>query len=99
MLLGRKGADIVDAVDLALTCSHFRLLPHPRRVETIAPINRINDSVLEAARTRWRTLRTDSAPGPIALLAGGNSAHHQLDPATAAETPGALGKDVAALSR
>jgi mitochondrial fission protein ELM1 len=94
VLLGRKGADIVDAIDLAVTCSHFRLLPHPRRLETIAPINGISDSVLDAARSRWQQLRPGTEPGPIVLLAGGNSAHHQLDPAAALR----LGRDVVELA-
>jgi mitochondrial fission protein ELM1 len=94
VLLGRKGADIVDGIDLAVTCSHFRLLPHPRRLETIAPINGISDSVLDAARSRWKQLRPGTAPGPIVLLAGGSSAHHQLTPAAARQ----LGRDVVALA-
>ena len=35
--LGRKGGDVADRFDLAVTCAHFRLPPHPRRVETLVP--------------------------------------------------------------
>ena len=38
--LGRKGADTPEGFDLAVTCAHFQLLPHPRRMETVAPIER-----------------------------------------------------------
>jgi mitochondrial fission protein ELM1 len=92
--IGRRGADIVEPIDLAVTCRHFRNLPHRRRHETVVPINRITETALESARIRFCDLQGERAPGPIGLLVGGDSAHHRLDPSTARR----LGEDVARLA-
>ena len=81
--LGRKGGEVADHFDLTVVCSHFRQFAHPRRMETIAPLNPLDGAALKAAAERWQGL-FDDAPRPhIALVVGGNSALHQLDAATA----------------
>jgi uncharacterized protein len=93
--LGRKGVDRADDFDLSVTCSHFAMPPHPRRVETRAPLTAIDDARLRAARERWRGL-FGSGPGPhVGLIVGGTSALHRLD----AETAARLGREVAAFVR
>ena len=93
--IGRRGGDVVEPVDLAVTCRHFRLLPHRRRHETVVPINRITDAALADARGRFfEDLQADASAEPIGLLVGGDSAHHRLDPRTARR----LGEDVARLA-
>ena len=92
--LGRRGGDIVDGLDLAVTCAHFRLFPHRRRMETQAPICGITDDVLTEARSQWPDLRGDGAVGPVVVLVGGSSAHHELDTDTARR----LGEDVVRLA-
>ncbi len=81
--LGRKGGEIVDGFDLVVSCTHFRLPIHPRRMETVLPLNAVNAAVLKGATRDWPSL-FDGAPNPhVALIVGGDSAMHQLDAATA----------------
>jgi len=90
--IGRRAGDVVEPVDLAVTCRHFRLLPHRRRHETVLPINRITEAALEEARGRFfQELDCAADREPVGLLVGGDSAHHRLDPRTATR----LGEDVA----
>ena len=93
--LGRKGADRADDFDLSVTCSHFAMPPHPRRIETRAPLTAINDRKLQAASERWCDL-FGSEPRPhVALIVGGTSALHRLD----AETATRMGREVASFAR
>jgi hypothetical protein len=94
--LGRKGADRADDFDLTVTCAHYGLPPHPRRVETLAPLAAITDQRVQASAERWRDL-FGAAPRPhIALLVGGTSALHGLDAATAARMASEVSACVAA---
>ncbi|MGI9591412.1 MAG: ELM1/GtrOC1 family putative glycosyltransferase [Myxococcota bacterium] len=93
--IGRKAAHLADAVDLAVSCAHFRHLPHPRRCETLAPINRIDDARLADAARRWRAeLVPEGSPGFVGVLVGGPSATHDVDPETAAR----IGRDAVAFA-
>ena len=88
--LGRKGADCPDDFDLSVTCSHFAMPPHPRRIETCVPLTAIDARALQAVRERWRDA-FGSAPRPhVALMVGGTSALHRLDATTAAR----IGREV-----
>jgi mitochondrial fission protein ELM1 len=81
--LGRKGGEIVDGFDLVVTCAHFRLPIHPRRIETVLPLNGVTPTALADAAREWQSL-FDGAPAPhVALIVGGDSAMHRLDAATA----------------
>jgi uncharacterized protein len=78
VMLGRKGGDHADLFDLAVTPRYCRLYPHPRRLETAAPLHRVSPSRLDEARERWA--RFADLPSPrIALLAGGTSGQYRLD--------------------
>jgi mitochondrial fission protein ELM1 len=80
--LGRKGGERPEDFDLVIGCCHFRQTLHPRRLETVVPINAVTDERLAAAAERWRGI-FDTAPRPhVALLVGGTSALHEIDPAT-----------------
>lgn len=92
--VGRRGGNLIDGLDLAVTCTHFRLFPHHRRLETLTPICGITDDRLEEARRRNPELRGDAAEGPVVVVAGGSSAHHAFD----AETARRLGEDVVRLA-
>lgn len=50
--LGRRGGETVDAFDLVVACSHFRLPLHPRRMEITAPLNAVTPERLAAAAER-----------------------------------------------
>jgi hypothetical protein len=92
--IGRKGGDIVERVDLSVTCPHFRLLPHRRRIETAAPINALGDAALREAAQRWLELRPDPERGFVGLLVGGSSAQHALD----ADTVLTIAREVSAFA-
>jgi hypothetical protein len=81
--LGRKGGEVVDDFDAVITCAHFRLPLHPRRIETTVPLNDVTPERLAAAAARWRGLCGDAPRPHVALLVGGTSALHCLDADTA----------------
>jgi mitochondrial fission protein ELM1 len=93
--MGRKGGEVADDFDLTLACSHFRQFAHPRRMQTIAPLNPLDTSALEAAAKHWSGLFGDAPHPRIALIVGGSSALHRLDEATAR----ILGQEVAAFAK
>lgn len=93
--LGRKGGHVADHFDLVVTCKHFHLPPHPRRIETIAPLNPVIRDRLSQVAERWLNL-FGQAPRPhIVLLVGGHSPLCRLDPETARR----LGEDVSAFAQ
>lgn len=93
--MGRKGGEVADDFDLTLACAHFRQFAHPRRLQTIAPLNPLDDATLEAAAERWSGLFGDAPHPRIALIVGGSSALHRLDGSTART----LGQEVAAFAK
>lgn len=103
--LGRKGGEIADDFDLVVGCAHFRQFAHPRRMETVAPLNPLDRKTLDLAARRWQGLFGDAPRPHIALIVGGASALHQLDVATARRMgeevrgfAGSLGGSVAAVT-
>jgi len=81
--LGRKGGRVADLFDLVVSCTYFRLPPHPRRIEITAPITQITAAQLEQAAERWQAAFAKAPHPRIALLVGGDSPLHCLDAATA----------------
>ncbi len=81
--LGRKGANVAEPFDLAVTCAHFQLPTHPRRLETLLPLTQVTPERLNEAAQRWGGLFGDGPRPWIALLVGGTTAHHRLSPDTA----------------
>ncbi len=80
VLLGRIGSRPVAPTDISVVCEHFRLPPHPRRIETGAPVTQVNPERLETAAATWRD-QVEAAPRPwIMLLVGGATARHELTP-------------------
>jgi hypothetical protein len=94
VLLGRRAGEHAEWFDLSVTCAHFRLPAHPRRIETIAPLNVVTDERLAAAASRWAGLFGDAPRPHVALLVGGSTARYRLDAATAER----IGRDVAAFA-
>ena len=90
VVLGRKGGRPVYPTDVSVVCAHFRLPPHPRRIETLAPLTHVRPERLRQGAEHWRRLVQD-APHPwIMLLVGGPTARYQLDPGIARK----MGEDV-----
>ena len=95
VLLGRIGSRPVAPTDISVVCEHFRLPPHPRRIETGAPVTQVNPERLETAADTWRD-QVEAAPRPwIMLLVGGATARHELTPDQADR----LGADVRAFAK
>jgi mitochondrial fission protein ELM1 len=93
--LGRKGADAAELFDLAVTPAYCRLFPHPRRIETYAPLHSVSSERLADAADRWGGA-LGVLPSPrIAVLVGGTSGQYRLDARTARR----LGEDVARMAR
>jgi len=90
--LGRKGANPAEAFDLAVTPVYARLFPHPRRIETLAPLTRIRPAALAEAASEWKTLFAGHPSPRFALLIGGASQRHVFD----AQVADRLARDVAA---
>ncbi len=89
--LGRKGGETADQFDLVVSCSHFRQPYHPRRMETLVPLNNLGPAELRAAADHWRGLFADAPAPHLALVVGGPSALHRLGPASALR----IGREVA----
>ena len=81
--LGRKGGRIAEVYDAVIACGYFRLPPHPRRIETTAPLNRVSAESLERAAAEWPDLFEGAAAPRVALLMGGSSRRHVLGPSLA----------------
>ena len=90
LLAGRKCGPVRDSTDTLVSCEHFRLPIHDRRILTTLPANTITESTLDSARERGQQLIGDSAQPRVALLLGGSSKQHVLTPADAV----ALGRAV-----
>ncbi|HJY85163.1 MAG TPA: ELM1/GtrOC1 family putative glycosyltransferase, partial [Candidatus Binatia bacterium] len=93
--LGRKGGRVADLFDLVVSCTYFRLPPHPRRIETTAPLTQVTPEQLAQAAACWQGLFANAPHPRIALLVGGTSPLHRLD----AETARRLGVEVSAFAQ
>lgn len=80
VILGRRGGPAEESEDVVVSCRHYRLMPHPRRIETVLPTNR--GIIPEATSV---PLRPVGEPGRrrIVMLVGGDSRSHCLDAASA----------------
>ena len=88
--LARKGGHVAAFFDAVVTCRYCRLPSHNRRIETTAPLTRVDSKVLKEACFRWRHL-FGTAPRPrVVLLVGGSTTRFQLPPALAYR----MGKEV-----
>lgn len=92
--LGRKAANVADDFDLAVTCRHFRLPPHPRRLDLLLPPTQVTAPRLAKAAARWPDLFGRAARPRVCLLVGGTTAHHRLT----AETAERMAAEVAAFA-
>ena len=81
--LGRKGGRVADLFDLVVSCTYFRLPPHPRRIEITAPLTQVTVEQLGQAAERWHDVFGRVAHPRIALLVGGDSPLYYFDVETA----------------
>jgi hypothetical protein len=90
--LGRGGSHVAALLDAAISCVYFRLPPHPRRLEIVAPLCQITPARLAQAAACWHALFEKVAAPRIGLLVGGTSGLYRLD----ADTAQRLGAEVLA---
>jgi mitochondrial fission protein ELM1 len=93
--LGRKAGDDAERFDRVVTPRYVRLFPHPRRIETTAPIHRVTRDALAKAGEEWADRLADAPAPRIAVLVGGPSGQYRFGPAEAAQ----LGTACAGLAR
>lgn len=84
LLGGRKCGPVESPTDILVSCEHFRLPVHERRVVRLLPVHATSESRLDAARERGRKMLASSALPRVALLVGGSSKQHVLRPTDAA---------------
>ncbi len=89
--LGRKGSQAVQPGDVSIAPGYCRMWPNEQRIETLAPLNRVNNQQLEAAAQEWSGLYHDAPRPHMVLLVGGSTVRNVLDESVARQ----LGKDVA----
>ena len=94
VVLGRKGSRLLHPTDVNVACAHFRLPPHPRRIETLAPLTRVSPERLQQGAVQWRPLVQDAPQPWIMLLVGGATARYQFDPQIARK----MGEEVRAFA-
>ena len=94
VILGRKGSRPLHPTDVSIACAHFRLPPHPRRIETLAPLTQVSPERLRQGAAQWQHLVQDTSHPWIMLLVGGATPRYQLDPQVAQK----MGEDVRAFA-
>lgn len=93
--LGRKGGHVGGLFDVVISCSYFRLPPHPRRIEISAPLTQVSPARLAEAAERWRSLVAHAQRPYVMALVGGATKRHRWDAAIARR----LGEDLQRLAR
>ena len=84
LLAGRKCGPVKSPTDILVSCRHFHLPIHERRIETLLPVHPITESGLDTARQRGQQIMDGATQPRVALLVGGSSKQHKLTPADAA---------------
>ena len=84
LLAGRKCGPVKSPTDVLVSCRHFHLPIHERRIETLLPVHPITESGLDTARQRGQQIMDGATQPRVALLVGGSSKQHKLTPADAA---------------
>ncbi|MGH7965524.1 MAG: mitochondrial fission ELM1 family protein, partial [Candidatus Binatia bacterium] len=92
--MGRKGGHVAALFDAVVTPVHCCLPPHPRRIETIAPITPITSERLAQAVEHWQSLFAHAPHPRIALLVGGSTKRYRLE----TETAQRMGEEVRAFA-
>lgn len=77
--LGRKGGHVASLFDIVVSCSYFRLPPHPQRIEVAAPLTQVSPQRLAEAAERWRSLVAQAQHPYIMTLVGGATKRHRWD--------------------
>lgn len=98
VLMGRRGGRVDETQHIGLVCRHFDLPPNPRELQTTLPPSKVAEKQLASARTRWPGLYADGARLKVAMLVGGSTSQHVLDPDAAHTMARAVRSQVEAAS-
>jgi uncharacterized protein len=82
VLMGRKAGPAEESQDILVSCAHFRLAHHPRRIQTLLPVHKgyaANQPVAKQAQAETENNLH------IGLLIGGTSRYYRLTPQTTRE--------------
>jgi len=90
LLAGRKCGPVKSPTDILVSCEHFHLPVHERRVEMLLPVQPVTKSRLDAARKRGQELLGEAPSPRVVLLVGGSSKQHVFSQGDAAR----LGRQV-----
>lgn len=93
--MGRKGGHVAALFDAVVTPVHCGLPPHPRRIETVAPMTPITSERLAQAAEHWQSLFANVPHPRIALLVGGSTRRYRLE----TETAQRMGEEVRAFAQ
>lgn len=77
--LGRKGGLVMDHFDLVVTPRYCQMPPHPKRLMTTVPLNRITPEKLSRAAHEGSSDMQVSPSPRIVCLVGGATPRYQLD--------------------
>ncbi|MGY6555049.1 MAG: ELM1/GtrOC1 family putative glycosyltransferase [Wenzhouxiangella sp.] len=90
ILSGRKAGRPGLLGSVTIQCRHFGLAPHPLRLQTLLPLNAGRAEAGDQLDPRWQEWL--NAKHRIAVLVGGDSRSHQLDPSAAADLAAAASR-------
>ena len=69
--LGRKAGFSIDLFDVGITPTYYGFPPHPRRIETVTPLNQLTQRNIDEVSRQWPNLFQDIPHPRIVLILGG----------------------------
>ncbi len=69
--LGRKGGFSIDLFDVAITPTYYDFPSHPRRIETVTPLNQLTQRNIDEVSRQWPNLFQNTPSLRIVLILGG----------------------------
>jgi len=78
VLAGRKCGPVKKPTDILVSCQHFHLPVHERRIEVLLPVQPVVKSRLDEARRRGAQLLGEAPSPRVVLLVGGSAKQHVL---------------------
>ena len=90
VVLGRQGSRPIRPTDVSVACGYYCFPPHPRRIQTVVPLTRVDSQRLRHAADQWRPRMQNAAHPWIATLVGGSTGRHRFGPEEAREMGDAI---------
>ncbi len=93
--IGRNGGICAELFDIVVTPSYYQFLPHPNRIETLAPLNSPNTTPSSTVQEQWPNLFNNTPHPRIILVIGGSTKRFSLTAKQARE----IGKQIVDLAQ